>query len=150
MAEGFTRSAARNIFFGGSLFFFLLFVALTAHSHWYMVNVSTDNAGLTDTVRHGKEVWEKNSCINCHSLLGEGAYFAPELGNVWTRYDGRNNAESARIGIKAWIKAQPLNVPGRRTMPNFNLSEEELDALVDFLEWTDGIDTQDWPPHPVG
>ena len=83
MAEGLTKSAARNIFYGGSLFFFLLFAALTAHSHWYMVNVSTDSEGLTESVKHGKEVWEKNMCINCHSILGEGAYFAPELGNVW-------------------------------------------------------------------
>lgn len=150
MVESLTRSAARNIFFGGSLFFFLVFAALTAHSHWYVVNVSTDSEGLTEDVAAGKHVWEKNSCINCHSLLGEGAYFAPELGNVWTRYGGRENPEAARAGIKGWIRSQPLNVPGRRQMPAFDLSEEELDQLVDFFRWTDGINTQNWPPHPVG
>lgn len=150
MSEVLTRSAARNIFYGGSLFFFLLFAALTAHTHWYMVTVSTDSEGLTESVKAGKHVWEENSCINCHSILGEGAYFAPELGNVWTRYGGRENAEAARAGIKGWIRAQPLNIPGRRVMPNFNLDEEELEALVDFLKWTDSIDTQDWPPTPAG
>jgi nitric oxide reductase subunit C len=150
MAETLTKSAARNIFYGGSLFFFLLFDGLTAHTHWYMVNVSTADAELTDTVKHGKHVWEKHSCINCHSILGEGAYFAPELGNVWTRYGGRDNAEGARAGIKAWIRAQPLNVPGRRVMPKIEVTDAELDALVDFLEWTDAIDTQDWPPTPAG
>ncbi len=150
MAETLTKSAARNIFYGGSLFFFLLFAGLTAHTHWYMVNVSTADAELTDTVKHGKHVWEKHSCINCHSILGEGAYFAPELGNVWTRYGGRDNAEGARAGIKAWIRAQPLNVPGRRVMPKIEVTDAELDALVDFLEWTDAIDTQDWPPTPAG
>lgn len=150
MDGGLTKSAARNIFFGGSLFFFLLFAALTAHSHWYMVNVSTDEETLTDSVAHGKEVWEKNSCINCHSLVGEGAYFAPELGNVWNRYGGRDNPEAARAGLKAWMQAQPLNVPGRRQMPQFNLSDEELDALVDFFQWTDSMDTQDWPPTVSG
>ena len=150
MSEVLTRSAARNIFYGGSLFFFILFAGLTAHTHWYMVNVSTDSEGLTEQVEHGKRVWEENSCINCHSILGEGAYFAPELGNVWTRYGGRENADAARQGIKAWIRAQPLNVPGRRVMPKFDFSEEELDALVDFLAWTDSIDTQGWPPTPAG
>lgn len=150
MAEVLTRTAARNIFFGGSLFFFVVFAALTAHTHWYMVNVSTDREALTESVEHGKRVWEKHSCINCHTILGEGAYFAPELGNVWTRYGGRDNPDSARAGIKAWIKAQPLNVPDRRQMPKFELSEEELDALVDFFQWTDSIDTQGWPPHPAG
>ncbi len=150
MAEALTRSAARNIFFGGSLFFFIVFVALTAHTHWYMLNVSTDSDALTEQVRMGKHVWEQNSCINCHSILGEGAYFAPELGNVWTRYGGRDNPDGARTGLKAWIRAQPLNIPGRRSMPSFDLSEEELDALVSFLEWTDSIDTQGWPPTPAG
>lgn len=150
MAETLTKSAARNIFYGGSLFFFLVFAGLTAHTHWYMVNVSTAHAELTDSVKRGKHVWEKHSCINCHSILGEGAYFAPELGNVWTRYGGRDNPEGARAGIKGWIRAQPLNIPGRRVMPKIDASDEELDALVDFLQWTDAIDTQGWPPTPAG
>ncbi len=150
MAETLSRSAARNIFYGGSLFFFIVFAALTAHTHWYMVNVSTDSQTLTESVKQGKHVWEKHSCINCHSILGEGAYFAPELGNVWTRYGGRDNADAARAGLKGWIRAQPLNVPGRRVMPKFDLSDDELDSLVDFLEWTDSIDTQGWPPTPAG
>jgi nitric oxide reductase subunit C len=150
MAEALTRSAARNIFYGGSLFFFIIFVGLTAHTHLHMLNHSTDAATLTDQVKFGKHVWEKNSCINCHTILGEGAYFAPELGNVWTRYGGREDAEAARAGLKAWIRAQPLNVPGRRVMPKFELSEDELDALISFLQWTDSIDTQGWPPTKAG
>lgn len=150
MSDVLTRSAARNIFYGGSLFFFLLFAGLTAHTHWYMLTTSTDSEALTDNVKRGKHIWEENSCINCHSILGEGAYFAPELGNVWTRYGGRENAEGARAGLKGWIRAQPLNVPGRRVMPKFDLNEEELNALIDFLQWTDSINTQGWPPTPAG
>ena len=33
MGEGLTRAAARNIFYGGSVFFFLVFAALVLHSH---------------------------------------------------------------------------------------------------------------------
>jgi len=150
MAEMLTKSAARNIFYGGSLFFFLLFAGLTAQTHLYMVNVSTASMELTDSVEHGKRVWEKHSCINCHSILGEGAYFAPELGNVWTRYGGRENPQGARAGIKGWIRAQPMNIPGRRVMPKIDVTDEELDALVDFLQWTDAIDTQGWPPTNAG
>ena len=96
MSERFTKAAARNIFYGGSAFFFVAFIALTAHSHYYIARTSTDAAGLTDSVARGKHVWERNSCINCHSLHGEGAYFAPELGNVWVRYGGQKDAEGAR------------------------------------------------------
>jgi nitric oxide reductase subunit C len=145
-----TKTAARNIFYGGSAFFLLVYIALTAHTHYYMVTSSTDSAGLSESVMRGKEIWEEHSCINCHTLLGEGAYFAPELGNVWVRYGGRENAAGARAGLKAWMRAQPTGVPGRRQMPQFNLSEEELDALIDFLEWTSRIDTQGWPPTPAG
>lgn len=150
MIDSLSRAAARNIFWGGSLFFFVVFAALTAHTHWYMVTVSTDSEGLTPAVAAGKHVWEKHSCINCHSLHGEGAYFAPELGNVWTRYGGETNAAGARAGLKSWIRAQPLKVPGRRQMPAFDLSDEELDQLVDFFRWADDMDTQGWPPNDAG
>ncbi|WP_350332929.1 c-type cytochrome [Coralliovum pocilloporae] len=150
MSDMMTKSRARNIFYGGSLFFFAIFLALTVHSHLYVVNTSTDSAGLTESVANGKHVWEKHACINCHTILGEGAYFAPELGNVWVRYGGPDDAEGAREALKAWMKAQPTGIEGRRQMPNFNLSEKELDDLVNFFEWVSRIDTQGWPPNEAG
>lgn len=150
MSERLTKSAARNIFYGGSAFFFLLFVALTAHSHLYIVNESAPSDTVTESVVRGKHVWEENSCINCHSIMGEGAYFAPELANVWTRYGGREDAEGARMALTAWMQSQPSGIPGRRQMPNFDLTDQELNDLIDFLEWTDGIDDQNWPPTDAG
>jgi len=145
-----TKSAARNIFYGGSAFFLLVFLVLTGMSHSYVVNTSTDAKGLTDSVARGKWLWEKHACINCHTLLGEGAYFAPELGNVWVRYGGRKNAKDARETLKAWMINQPTGVPGRRQMPNFKLTDAELDDLVNFLEWVSRINTQNWPPNEAG
>ena len=73
-------------YFGVALLLFaVVFVAMVAHSHTYIVNNSTSSLPLTDQVVLGKGVWEENACINCHSLHGEGAYFAPEVGNVMTR-----------------------------------------------------------------
>jgi nitric oxide reductase subunit C len=115
-----------------------------------MRTVSTDESKLTPSVIAGKWVWERNSCINCHTILGEGAYFAPELGNVWVRYGGREDPEAAREGLKAWIQAMPSGIEGRRQMPQFNLSDEDLDHLIDFLEWVSTINTQGWPPKIVG
>lgn len=150
MWEALTKTQARNIFYGGSLFFLLVFAALTAHSHWYIVNRSTDSAGLTDSVARGKHVWEKHACIDCHTILGEGAYFAPELGNVWIRYGGVEDPETARELLKAWMQSQPSGIEGRRQMPQFNLSDQELDDLVDFLSWVSRTDTQNWPPNKAG
>ena len=150
MSEGLTKTQARNIFFGGSLFFFVVFAGLTAHSHLYAVNTSTNNDKLTESVARGKHVWEKHACINCHTILGEGAYFAPELGNVFVRYGGRDDPEGAKDSIKEWMKAQPSGIEGRRQMPQFNLSEQELNDLADYLEWVANIDTQNWPPNDAG
>jgi nitric oxide reductase subunit C len=150
MAERFTKSAARNIFYGGSAFFLIVFVGLTAHSHYYIRTTSTDQAGLTESVARGKHVWERNSCINCHTLYGEGAYFAPELGNVWTRYGGNEDKEGARAALIAWMQSQPSGVPGRRQMPQFHLTDQELNDLIDFLEWTSRTNLQGWPPNKAG
>lgn len=150
MGEELTKAAARNIFLGGSLFFFVVFAALVAHSHYYASTTSVDAAGLTDAVARGKHVWERNSCINCHSLLGEGAYFAPELGNVWVRYGGKDDPEGAKQALIAWIKSQPTGIEGRRQMPRFELTDQELDDLASFFRWISTIDTQGWPPNEAG
>lgn len=150
MSDGLTKSQARNIFYGGSLFFLVVFGGLTVHSHLYAVNISTNPDKLTSSVVAGKRIWEENACINCHTILGEGAYFAPELGNVFIRYGGRDDPEGAKQAIKDWMKAQPSGIQGRRQMPQFNLTEEQLNHLANFFEWVSGINTQNWPPNDAG
>lgn len=150
MREVMTKSMARNIFYGGSLFFILIFVGLSVHSHRYIVTTSTDAEGLTDSVVLGKHVWEKHACINCHSLLGEGAYFAPEVGNVMIRWGVDDDPEAAYETLRGWMEAMPTGIEGRRQMPAFALTEEEYRGLADFLLWTGKIDTQGWPPNDAG
>ncbi len=50
MEKSLTKLQARNVFFGGSLFFFVVFVALVLHSHFYIVNTSTDSSTLNESV----------------------------------------------------------------------------------------------------
>ncbi len=137
----FTTSMARNIFYGGTLFFFLIFLALTYQTEKDLPN-RDNRENLTPEVIAGKKIWEVNNCIGCHSLLGEGAYFAPELGNVYTR--------RGPDFIKAWIKAQPTGAEGRRQMPQFNLTDKELDDLVAFFKYVSEINTAKWPPNIEG
>ena len=150
MREVLTKSMARNIFYGGSLFFTLIFIALFAHSHWYIVNVSTDHAGLNDSIARGKHVWEAKACVNCHSILGEGAYFAPEVGNVMARWGVQDDPEIAFEVLRGWMESQPTGIEGRRQMPQFNLSDEDIQGLTDFLLWVGTINTQGWPPNDAG
>lgn len=150
MREVMTKSMARNIFYGGSLFFILIFVGLTAHSHRYIRTTSTDAAGLTDSVAEGKHIWEEKACINCHTILGEGAYFAPELANVMTRWGVADDPQAAFDALKGWMDAMPTGIEGRRQMPQFNLTDQEYRELADFLLWTNRIRAQDWPPNDAG
>ena len=150
MREVMTKSMARNIFYGGSLFFILIFIGLAWNSHNYVVNTSTADAPLTDSVVAGKHVWEKKGCIDCHTILGEGAYFAPELGNVMKRWGVQDDPQGAFDSLKGWMDAMPTGIEGRRQMPQFNLSDEDYRNLADFLLWTNKIRTQNWPPNDAG
>ena len=143
---GFTKQMARNIFYGGSLFFILIFVSLVFHSET-VIPQRSNAAQLTDAVVRGKHIWETRNCIGCHTLLGEGAYFAPELANVYQRRGG--DAGGAAF-IKAWMQMQPTKVPGRRQMPQFDLTDQQLDDLVEFLKWTGQINAEKWPPNVEG
>lgn len=144
MALTFTKSMARNIFYGGSLFFILLFLALSFHTRKVLPELD-NRAAITPQVAEGKRLWEENNCIGCHSLLGEGAYYAPELGNVYKRF---GNSKEAIIGF---IKSRPAEgIPGRRSMPQFNLTDAELEALAEFLKYSSEINTQNWPPNIQG
>ena len=143
MSQAFTKAMARNIFYGGSVFFFLLFLALTFDTHTEWPN-RDNHENLTGTVAAGKRLWEENNCVGCHSLLGEGAYFAPELGNAFKRLGGKE-------GIKGFIMSRPKEgIPGRRSMPQFNFSPQELEAISSFLEYVSGINTANWPPNIQG
>lgn len=147
MSERLTKSAARNIFFGGTLFFFVIFVALVAQS----VSYATVNGAVpNDAAARGKRVFERHACFDCHTLFGEGARFAPELGKVWLKYGGKDDPQVAHDGIKAWIQSMPTRVEGRHQMPQFNLSDKDLDDLIEFLRYTSTINTQNWPPKAPG
>ena len=56
MAEFLTKSRARNVFYGGSIFFVVVFIALTVNSHKYVVKVSTAGMTLSEEVVLGKRV----------------------------------------------------------------------------------------------
>ena len=150
MREVMTKSMARNIFYGESLFFIIIFLGLSFHSVRYIQTTSTNAETLTASVAAGKHVWEKHACINCHTILGEGAYFAPEVGNVMARWGVQDDPEDAFETLKGWMESQPTGIEGRRQMPQFNLSDKEIRELADFLIWTGTIDTQNWPPNDAG
>ncbi|QOY51232.1 c-type cytochrome [Candidatus Sulfurimonas baltica] len=148
MSERITKNMARNIYFGGSLFAILLFAGLTVDTVQKIPKL-TNSDKITESVARGKNLWEVNNCVGCHTIMGEGAYYAPELANVFDRR-GLKNEEVFKSYMIGWMAAQPLSEPGRRKMPQFNLSEEEVNNISDFLIWTSRIDDNEWPPNIEG
>ncbi|HEY8368008.1 MAG TPA: cytochrome c [Thermodesulfobacteriota bacterium] len=138
-----TRRSARRFFYIGTALSVLVFVALTIDSHRQFPTL-TNEADLTPSVVAGKNVWHAKNCINCHTILGEGAYYAPDLTKI------------AQLRGDAYLR-EFLKDPSRfyseerdgRLMPNPNLSDQEITDLIAFLTWVSRIDTQGWPPRPI-
>src|SRR5688500_15883916 len=57
------------------------FLGLTVHSHTQFGKL-TNAQNNTPQVQSGRDVWHKYNCVNCHTLFGEGAYYAPDLTKI--------------------------------------------------------------------
>ncbi len=148
MTERITKSMAKNIYYGGGMFALLIFLGLTFDTVQQIPERSNE-VNMTHSVVAGKALWEKNNCVGCHTIVGEGAYYAPELMNVFNRR-GASDEATFKGYMLGWMAAQPLETPNRRKMPQFNLTEKEVNEISDFLIWTSKVNTNEWPPTIEG
>jgi nitric oxide reductase subunit C len=139
----FTKRQTRAFFLGSTGLFSLIFVGLTIDGHRQFPKL-THSDQITPGVIAGKHVWHRKDCINCHTLLGEGAYYAPDL----TKIAQQRGAPYLRAFLADLSKFYNEE-RDRRIMPNQNLSAVEIDEVVEFLTWVGNIDTQGWPPRPI-
>jgi nitric oxide reductase subunit C len=112
----------------------------------------TQSIKITEEVTSGKKTWHKYLCINCHTLMGNGAYYAPDLTRGWDRFLARAGGDEliARQLMEVFLMNPPQATSNRRGMPRFGMKEEEARGLVSFLRWVSFIDTNGWPPEPLG
>jgi nitric oxide reductase subunit C len=110
-----------------SVFIFLiaLFLAFT---------VLVDTVGTTEdlgayylnaSAQQGKLLYQQYNCTTCHQLYGLGGYMGPDL----------TNEISYRKGNSGYIKG--ILSAGARGMPDFKLSQCEIDQLTDYLIYVD-------------
>lgn len=138
-----TKRSARRFFVISTVICAAIFIALTVESHRQVPKL-TNSAALDASVIAGKHVWHRKNCTNCHTLLGEGAYYAPEL----TQIAAQRGDAYLREFLKDPSKFYSEKRDGR-LMPNQNLSDQEISDLIAFLAWVGRIDTQGWPPRPI-
>jgi nitric oxide reductase subunit C len=126
-----SKSQARAFFLGGTLVTFLIFIGLTIYS-FMPSNDQTNYSSIDANVERGKEIWESNNCMGCHTILGEGAYYAPELTKV---IDRRGDAY-----VKIVLMSKEPWQPRGRKMVAYGMSEADADAVVAYLKWIGKID----------
>jgi nitric oxide reductase subunit C len=100
-----------------------------------------------DLVTLGKLTVQAKNCMNCHTLLGNGAYYAPDLTKAWL--DPGWGAEAAREQLMISFLMDPMTNArtygtGRR-MPQLGITEDEAKGVVAFLKWMSAIDTNGFP-----
>jgi nitric oxide reductase subunit C len=134
-----TERTAKLIFWVGTLSSLALFLALTWDTHRSFAAL-THADKLDAKVVAGKRVFEKYNCNDCHTILGFGGYYAPDL----TRAFKRLGEDSVRLRITSPEKAF---ADSYRKMPQQHLKPDEVERLVDFLRWVSEIDNNDWPPQ---
>ena len=101
----------------------------------------------------GKLTVQAKNCMNCHTLLGNGAYYAPDLTKAWL--DPAWSKEGPMMGMtgkstKEEAMAEFLQHPSRypthaRMMPDLGITAKEARGVVAFLKHMSAIDTNGFP-----
>lgn len=135
-----SKSAARLFFIIGTIVCFGVFFLLTVDTI-RQVPEQTHESEMNEAVIRGKHAFDQRNCMGCHTILGEGAYYAPELTKV---YERRGEAF-----IKQMLTDPEKIYPGQRKMVTYaDMSEREKDDLVAFFEWVGKMDLNGFPPKP--
>ena len=101
----------------------------------------------------GKLTSQAKNCMNCHTLLGNGAYFAPDLTKAWLDpvwqkdgplqgMTGKNTVEEAMAEFLMHPSQYPTHA---RMMPDLGITADEAKGLVAFMKHMSSIDTNGFP-----
>lgn len=134
-----SKTAAKRFFVVGTVLCFGAFVLLTLDT-LARIPAQTNQETMTDAVVRGKHLWDTSNCMGCHTLLGEGAYYAPELTKVYSRRGPEF--------IAAMLRDPEAMYPGQRRMQQYDFDEDQIRDLVAFLEWVGRMDLNGFPAEP--
>ena len=134
-----SKSQAKAFFIFGTAAFSAIFIGLTIDT-FQRIPKQTNANELTDSAIRGKHLFDTKNCMGCHTIMGEGAYYAPELTKVLER--------RGEAFVKAILKDPEAMYPGQRKMVNYHFSDREIDDLTAFLAWVGKMDLNGFPPKP--
>jgi len=134
-----SKSSARWFFILGVGSFSLIFLWLTVDTI-RQIPARTNADKLTAEVASGKAIWDDNNCMGCHTIMGEGAYYAPELTKVTSR--------RSEAWLKLFLKDPQAMFPGERKMVNYDFNDKEISDLISFFKWIERVNTNGFPKEP--
>ena len=135
-----SKSQAKSFFLVGTAVCSLAMVGLTIDT-FQRIPEQTKQANMTEAVIRGKHLFDRNNCMGCHTLLGEGGYYAPELTKVMER--------RGEAFVRAMIKDPEAMYPGQRKMQSYTFTEEQISDLIAFFTWIGEMDLNGFPPKPA-
>lgn len=100
-----------------------------------------------DLVTHGKKIVQGRNCMNCHTFLGHGAYYAPDLTKSWLdpAWGSPQSREMLMVQFLQNPEENARTYGTGRVMPDLGITKEEARATVAYLKWMAAIDTNGFP-----
>ncbi len=101
-----------------------------------------------ELIHLGKLTIQAKNCMDCHTLLGNGGYYAPDLTKAWldptwetlaAAYNGKEYA------MQKFLENPPAMAMHTRKMPNLGITPKEAKAVVAYLKFMSAIDTNGFP-----
>ncbi|MBL7976027.1 MAG: cytochrome c [Candidatus Kapabacteria bacterium] len=135
-----SKKQARMLFIVSTGLFTIVFLALTYDS-MQQIPAQTSAHNLSPSAIRGHEIWNDNNCMGCHTVLGEGAYYAPELTKVYERRGEK--------WMKMFLKDPEAMYPGQRKMVQYNFTDAQIDDLISFFKWIGEMDLNGFPAKPT-
>src|SRR5882724_1521917 len=93
-------------------------------------------ASVEPSAAPGRKVFFANSCVNCHTIGGTSAQgkFGPDLTHLMSRETlAAGAAPNTTDNLRLWV-GDPQKIKVGCLMPNMQLTEEEVDQVVAYLE----------------
>ena len=103
---------------------------------WQHAQLQPAHAATTDVTAKGLAVFQTSTCINCHAIRGvAGADLrvAPDLTHVASRKQlASGMIDNTPANMRLWLKS-PQHIKPGALMPDFSLTDEQLDQLATYL-----------------
>lgn len=103
---------------------------------WQTAQLVTPPAPASGLAGQGLQVFKDETCLNCHAISGLQGYkrIGPDLTHIaGRRIIAAGAASNDPDNLFRWLK-DPASIKPESHMPNFQLSDDRVNALVAYME----------------